>query len=126
MDQVVRLYDAGIQPDKIEPIKAWKGNYGKRGALRQFLMETFRSRAPEYITSKELGILVVQQFSLTFSHESLYGDWFRGSLKGTIQVLTNQGYLERRHAAEDRSQQFGAWRWKQEQTKTLAELRAQA
>src|SRR5450830_1876544 len=66
MDQVVQLYDAGIQPDQIQPINAWQGNYGKRGALRKFLIETFKSESPAYLTSKELEILAITHFSLIF------------------------------------------------------------
>jgi len=33
-DRLIRKCDARINPEEIEPISAWKGRYGKRGALK--------------------------------------------------------------------------------------------
>jgi hypothetical protein len=123
LDQVVQLYDSAIQPDKIEPIKAWQGNYGRRGAFRQFVMETFKNQSQDYITSKELEVLAIAHFSLVFEHDTLRQRWFRGSFKNTLKVLTSQGYLERLHPLAKCGNEHGAWRWKQEGPKTLAQLR---
>ena len=123
LDQVVLIYDEGIRPELIAPINAWQGTYGKRGALRQFLVETLKSLSPAFVSTKELEILTISHFSLVFEHPSLRMDWYRGSLRGTIKVLANKGYIERIHAKEDRTAEVGAWRWKQEGAKTLAGLR---
>lgn len=125
MDQVVRMYDEGINPSAIEPINGWQGNYGKRGALREFLVETLRSRAPEYISTSELELLTVTQFSLVFEHPALRKHWYDGSFRGTIKVLANQGIIERSHNADTYTREIGSWRWKQEVAPTLKELREQ-
>ena len=64
LDQVVQLYDKDIQPALIAPINAWQGTYGKRGALRQFLVETLKSLSPVFVSTKELEILTISHFSL--------------------------------------------------------------
>lgn len=123
MDQVVRIYDEGLNPASIEPINAWQGNYGKRGALREFLIETLRTRVPEYVSTSELELLTVTQFALVFEHPALRKHWYDGSFRGTIKVLANQGLIERSHSAGTYTREIGSWRWKQEVAPTLAELR---
>lgn len=123
MDQVVRMYDEGINPASIEPINAWQGNYGKRGALREFLIKTLQHRGPEYVSTSELELLPIVNFSLVFEHRALRRNWYEGSFRGTLKVLSNKGYIER-GASDDRGPQDPTtWRWKQDKPKTLAELR---
>jgi hypothetical protein len=38
-DRLIRKCDSRINPEEIEQISAWKGRYGKRGALKTFLSE---------------------------------------------------------------------------------------
>lgn len=123
MDQVVRMYDEGIDPNAIEPINAWRGKYGKRGALRGFLSATLQNRAPEYVLTSELELLTIAHFSLVFESPALRKHWYDGSFRGTIKVLASQGIIERSHRADISTYEVGSWRWKQDRPKTLAELR---
>ena len=121
-DQVVQVYDAGITPADIEPINAWQGRYGKRGALREFLIETLQSRAPAYVLTNELELLTIVNFSLAFDHPADRKKWYDGSFRNTLKVLACQNLIERSHPADTYTQDIGSWRWKQEKPKTLAEL----
>ncbi len=125
MDQVVQMYDQNINPKAIEPINGWRGTYGKRGALRSFLIETIRSRALEYVSTSELELLTIIQFSLAFEHPALRKQWYDGSFRGAIKLLANQGLIERSHNADTYTREIGSWRWKQVQPNTLAKLKVQ-
>lgn len=125
IDQTVLLYDAALRPDLIEPIFARQGNYGKHGALKRFLVETLKSRAPEFVDTSTLAALTIEKFSLTFEHPTIRAQWFRGSFRNTIKVLATRGYVERRHSALSRGGELGSWRWKQDVAPTLAELSQQ-
>jgi len=122
MDRVVQLYDAGIDPEQIGPINAWQGNYGKRGALREFLSETLRGKAPDYLSTRELELLTTNHFSLAFKHLAERKKWYDGSFRNTLKVLASQGLIERKTNQVSHSPLVGYWRWKQEPPKTLAEL----
>jgi septal ring factor EnvC (AmiA/AmiB activator) len=37
LDGSLKIYDDAIDPAAIEPVNGWKGRYGKRGALQEFL-----------------------------------------------------------------------------------------
>lgn len=123
LDQVVVLYDEGITPSLIAPINAWQGNYGKRGALKNFLTEALRARTPEYLTTKELEILTITHFSLVFEHRALQARWCHDSFRNALKVLATQGAIERGPDQNSSTNQLGKWRWKQEVAPTLAELR---
>lgn len=121
LDKVVVMYDQGIDPSLIEPINAWKGAYGNRGALKKFLTETLQAAAPNYLSTRELECATVSHFSLVFEHPDTRLHWYKGSFRGTIKLLASQDLVERRHSKV--GYEVGYWRWKQDKSKTLAELR---
>lgn len=123
LDQVIVLYDEGITPSLIAPINAWQGNYGKLGALREFLIETIRARSPNYVSTKELEILTITHFALVFEHRALQARWCHDSFRGALKSLATKGTIERGPDQSCTTNQLGKWRWKQEAPRTLAELR---
>lgn len=126
LDQVVVLYDSGINPSEIAPINAWEGNYGKRGALTKFLQSMIKGRAPEYVHTKELEISTITHFALVFEHKTIHRHWYAGSFRGTLKMLAEKGLIERGPDNFFGSNAMGKWRWKQEVAPTLKELREAA
>lgn len=124
LDQVVVLYDAGIKPSLIAPVNAWQGNYGKRGALREFLVDTLRARSADYVATKELEVLTITHFSLVFEHRALQARWCHDSFRGALKFLATQGTIERGPGQSCTNNQPGKWRWKEAAAPTLKELRA--
>ncbi len=122
LDQVVGMYDQGIDPTQIEPINAWEGTYGKRGALKQFLIGTLQAAAPNYLSTKELEYATISHFSLVFEHPNIRMHWYKGSFRGTIKLLASRDLVERKHSKGANRYEVGSWRWKQEVAPTLAEL----
>ena len=110
-----------LQPGE-EAIHGWHGNYGKRGQLREYILETVKSRAPEFVTTTEMALLVIMEFSLVFTSDESYRTWYNDSLRGTLKALTNLGHLERDRARETRAGQPVGWRWRDAAAPTLAQL----
>ena len=64
LDRALGIYDARIQASSIEPVNGWRGNYGKRGALREFVLDTLKARAPESKSTDNIAALVIAHFGL--------------------------------------------------------------
>lgn len=129
LDGSVVIFDKSIQPKSIGTIKAWAGRYGKRGALREYLHEVIKSRAPEFVSTSELGVRAVMEFSLVFAHYQQRRTWFRNSLRNALVALEQNGHIERSLDACEiigGGTEVRGWRCKQESLQTLAELRAQS
>jgi hypothetical protein len=122
VDRYITNFDKNVKPERIGPIRAWKGKYGKRGTLRQFLIDTIQSRAPEFVPTTELSRLAILEFSLSFAHRDLLATWHANCLRGALKILVTQGYIERSHEVVRSSNEFGSWRWKQAIQPTLAQL----
>jgi hypothetical protein len=125
LDQTLVIYDSGIRPGEIEPIRSWSGQYGKRGALKDFLIETLKSRSPEFVSSTELSLIVIMRFSLHFDNKEAKTHWYKGAFKNTLKVLAAQGRVERGTGRLVLSGTPGIWRWKSTEQPTLAELAKQ-
>lgn len=122
IDRTVTIYDENIDPKTIGMINAWQGSYGKRGALRNFLCDTLKSRATEFVQTSELASLVMLEFSLVFEHKDRRNAWYSGSFRGALKVLAAQGHIERSHSLVNTDNATGSWRWKQGEAGTLGVL----
>ena len=123
LDQTVKIYDETLDPTCIEPIKAWKGRYGERGALRRYLRNALQEASPADLSTAELAFRAMEEFSLEFVNKSERQQWWDNSLRRALGCMHQQGLVEK---AESGLNTFQRWRWKQEQPKTLAELRGKA
>ena len=121
----VFIYDKAIDPNEIGIVNGWAGRYGKRGALREFLFKVLESRAPEYVSTSELALLAMAEFSLVFEHWKLRKQWYTSSLRNALVGLEQQGRIERSDDAlvVNQGTEVKGWRVKQEQPATLAALR---
>ncbi|MDQ3059248.1 MAG: hypothetical protein M3R45_06930 [Pseudomonadota bacterium] len=124
LDQTVQIYDQNIVPEDIGVIHGWQGRYGKRGALREYLAEVLKSRAPEFVSTPELAFHAMNEFDLQFAHWAARKKWYTNSLRGALKVLEVDGHLERSPDLLRLSNDARSWRWKQDKALTLAELRA--
>ena len=43
-DTLIRKFDERLDPGLVQPIHAWQGRYGKRGALREAIVELLQAR----------------------------------------------------------------------------------
>ena len=123
-DEIVKL-SPNTDPSKIQAIFGWKDRYGKRGALRQYLVDVLKSHHPEYIGFTDLADLAAKNFSLTFATDSEKVDWRNRNLKGALKELRNQLLIESIVSpAKAKGQKRLLWRFKLDRQPTLAELAA--
>lgn len=125
IDADIIEFSPTTNPKSIAPIDAWKGKYGKRGALSQFVLGVFESRYPRYLMSSDVVDSVIAKFSIVFATEKDEQYFRRRGIRGTIQSLTATGKLERGEDVILKGQKCGQWRWKTETQPTLASLSAQ-
>lgn len=87
----VAIYDDTIDPKEIGTVNGWAGRYGKRGALREFLLKALEFRAPEYVSTSELALLAMAEFSLVFEHWKLRKQWYNYSLRNALVGWSSKG-----------------------------------
>lgn len=121
LDGTLAIYDSTIDANAIEPIKAWKGRYGPRGAFQQALAELLQARAPEALSSETIALRMMVKFDLRFELQSERYRWQQNSLGRELKRLVAKGMVERLHPLA--TKEVGYWRWKQEEVVTLEELR---
>ena len=111
----------------IAPIAAWKGKYGKRGELKNFVYDTLKARSPSSVPTNELAILVITKFSLVFADRKARKIWYDHSLRGALDNLLKAGLAEKSENYPcARNKTLGYWKLKQDYQPTLADLVAQA
>jgi hypothetical protein len=119
LDQTVKIYDDKIQPELIAPINGWRGRYGQRGALREFLIKTLRELGHASVSTTELALLAIVEFALHFDTKHDRKRWYDNSFRRQLKNLRGEGFVE---SLEDPLSVVRGWRWKQEEAKTLAGL----
>ena len=84
-----------VNPAAIPTIRAWSGRYGKRGALRDFLMDTLTQRYPDFVDTTELSKLVIARFTMTFESPRDRMKWYDSSFRNALKVLAKNSLIER-------------------------------
>lgn len=125
-DTLIRRFDERLNPELIEPIKAWKGHYGKRGALKASIIRILKERAPDSITTTELGLELQLEFRLDFNDWKARRGWLHRSVASCLQALVKKGLVGRLHDPTVFTGEPGRWRWKGEGCESLGDLAALA
>ncbi|MBT9538311.1 hypothetical protein [Thiobacillus sp.] len=125
-DTLIKKFDDRLDPRLIAPIKAWKGKYGKRGALQDAIIRILKERAPGPITTTELGWLLQLEFRLDFVDWREKRNWLHRSVGNQLNVLIERGLVERLHDRTVSTGQTGSWCWIGEGCKSLGDLAALA
>lgn len=55
LDLVIALEHPGAAPEGVGAVQAWAGKYGKRGALKMFVLDTVRATAPLPVTAPAIA-----------------------------------------------------------------------
>lgn len=122
LDRTIAVWDARLNPVQIGVVHAWKGRYGKRGALRSAIVDCLKCES-RWVATLALEDFVCRQLGVAFELPAERLSWRRHSLLGALQALVADGSVERRDVGGNNAK---LWRWKQEKWATLAELRAEA
>lgn len=126
-DWLIRKFDSRLDPSEIAPISAWKGRYGKRGALKEAISRILKDHAPVALSIPDLSKVIMLEFQLTFATDKAMKAWAHNSIGGALKTLLLAGLVERVDAP--RTEWGGAdgrWRWKGGAEASLNELRSSA
>lgn len=121
IDRSIGLYDETIDPSAIEPINGWRGNYGKRGALKEAVMEVLEASAPNWVSTDAIESAIRAKFGLSFETPVVRKHWYNGSFRNTLKTLVTSGRVERLEVPNSRPNETRHWRIKNE-TPRLADL----
>ena len=112
-DLLIRKFDGRLNPEEIAPIRAFKGRYGKRGQLRDTVIELLRHAAPAEVSTLDLRVLVIAELQLDFPTAEALAKWSSNSLVNTLKDLVEEGVVERLHDLVARPGTVGRWRLKE-------------
>jgi hypothetical protein len=93
LDATIHLVDKRLNARAAGNIKAFKMEYGKRGALKEFIRALIESR-PSGIGKAEIAHAVRNHFGLKFHSEIEYSTYVQQSINGTIASLKAAGIIE--------------------------------
>ena len=110
-DQLVTKLNNRIQAHQIEPINAWQGRYGQRGALSKEILATLQQAYPNSISTSVIALQVETAFQLTFYTRAERGHWAAKSLASRLSKLARDNVIERLHNPHANTGLPGLWRW---------------
>lgn len=112
-DTLIKRFDERLNPNLIQPVRAWKGRYGQRGALREAIADYLQKAAPNEVSTDELGFYLQAHFHLDFQTAHEVREWQHNSVCRAIKVLMDRGLVERLHSTDINggAGHVGRWRW---------------
>ena len=96
-DRLIKKYDGRLDPTTIAPIKAWQGRYGKRGGLRQAVLEVVTMSFPSEVSTSEIAWAIQLRFNLGFETPKERKRWVHSSLTDVLRTLANKGLVKPLH-----------------------------
>lgn len=96
-DRLIKKYDGRLDPTTIAPVKAWQGRYGKRGGLKQAVLEVVTMSFPSEVSTSEIAWAIQLQFNLGFETPKERKRWVHSSLTDVLRTLANKGLVKPLH-----------------------------
>lgn len=96
-DRLIKKYDGRLDPTKIAPIRAWQGRYGKRGALKQAILEVVSMNFPSEVSTSEIAWAIQLRFDIGFETPDERAHWLHHSVGGALRILANNGFVKPIH-----------------------------
>lgn len=110
-DQLITKLNSQIQPRQIDPIHAWQGRYGKRGAFKQAILNLVKAAYPNSIPTTHLSYCLEATFELTFATRDERKHWVHYSIANQLRALVRNNLIERIHDPKVITGKTGYWRW---------------
>lgn len=117
-DTLIRKFDERLDPGLVQPIHAWQGRYGKRGALREAIVELLQERSPSPVSTTEVGWQMQLKFEILFAHWTERKTWMTNSIGNCLKKLVKEELVEACHDGNN-SGEAGRWRWLERPTAGL-------
>ena len=96
-DRLIKKYDGRLDPTTIAPIKAWQGRYGKRGGLKQAVLEVVTMSFPSEVSTSEIAWAIQLRFNLGFETPKERKRWVHSSLTDVLRTLAHKGLVKPLH-----------------------------
>lgn len=77
LDVTIQVYDHTIDPTAIPPVDG-QGRYGKRGALRQSLIDIIVHFGPDWVASSTIELALVSKYGIKFESPAHRKRWREG------------------------------------------------
>jgi hypothetical protein len=118
----MRCIERAINVQAAGVIHAHNPQYGKRGALREFIIAMLKDASPGSASTTGVAYALAAHFKLDFASKADLRSFVQGNVKRALLRLKEQGLVEAMHSPGG-PQQVGIWRWK-DSLPTIAELAA--
>lgn len=124
-DRLITRQNSQVRVAQIQPIFAWQGHYGPRGALRQAIIDQIRLAYPSSISTTALIKNLEVAFGLCFVTSGQRQAWIKNSIKPRLRELANAKVIIRLHDPAANAGVTGVWEWAPEgPPATLASIAA--
>jgi hypothetical protein len=88
-DRLIKKYDQRLDPSRIEPIREWRHHKGKRGDLRDLLVDIIEHAAPAPLTLVHICLEIEMQWQLDFLSDQDRLNWRRDSIARALRQLVS-------------------------------------
>ena len=109
-DHLIRAYDPNLDPTCIEPVAGFRGRYGPRGTLIEFIREQVREAFPEAVTTAEIAARAAVKFELDFPTPAIYAAWRKTAIRNKLQRMEKAGEVERVGLGGEDGRESVAWK----------------
>ena len=89
-DRLIKKYDPRLQPECIVPIRVRPHHKGKRGGLREKLLEIIEREAPKEVTLTEICYAIEISWELTFLTSKDRLGWRRDAVGRALRRLATE------------------------------------
>ena len=110
-DTLIAAYSPNLDPNSIEPIRAWRGRYGKRGERVQALRDFVRAAYPEAVSTVEVTWHLALKFEMDFATAEAREGWKKMAVRNPLRLMAEQGEIERLDLEGLEGRMTSSWRW---------------
>lgn len=110
-DRLIRKYDPRLRPERIAPVREWRHHKGKRGDLRQLLIEIIAQKAPAPLTLTEICCEIEMRWELTFLTDLDRSSWRRDCVARALRSLVVQKKIAALHTMKGGHSILEVARW---------------
>lgn len=124
LDTTIHLRESRVTPDAAGVIRSHAKEYGKRGALKEYIVATLKAAPTDAMSTRAIALVVAAHFGLEFVTRAEFSSFIENSVRPQVALLRDQGFVEILYPHEKRGHP-GMWKWKAD-LPTLAEITAEA
>lgn len=110
-DTLITSYNPNLDPNSIEPIRAWRGKYGKRGEKAQVIREFVQATYPAAVSTAEVAWHLTLRFDMDFPTPESRAAWRKTSVRNPLRQMAERGEIERLELVDLNEVATSTWRW---------------